>query len=127
DHFEQLPGGIFNKGFIRAYARVLGMDEDQVIADYLAATGTAAADKDSKPGADTQDFQVQAMAGDDAAAGLPWGAFAVVLLIAAIAFAAWGIYSREKKKTPVRPASAVQPAPISTAPSSSVISAGLGS
>src|SRR5579863_9511193 len=38
EQFDQLPGGIFNKGFIRAYARCLGMDEDQAIADYLAAT-----------------------------------------------------------------------------------------
>jgi len=27
EHFDQLPGGIFNKGFIRAYARFLGLDE----------------------------------------------------------------------------------------------------
>src|SRR5271157_4578057 len=40
ERLDQLPGGIFNKGFIRAYARCLGMDEDQAIADYLAATTT---------------------------------------------------------------------------------------
>jgi cytoskeleton protein RodZ len=39
EHFEQLPGGIFNKGFIRAYARCVGLDEDQIIADYLMASG----------------------------------------------------------------------------------------
>src|SRR5579864_9844414 len=37
EHFDQLPGGIFNKGFIRAYARCVGLDEEQAIADYLAA------------------------------------------------------------------------------------------
>jgi cytoskeletal protein RodZ len=37
--FEQLPGGIFNKGFIRAYARCVGLDEDQTIADFLIASG----------------------------------------------------------------------------------------
>src|ERR1700746_3017458 len=36
DKFEQLPGGIFNKGFVRAYARHLGIDEEQAISDYLA-------------------------------------------------------------------------------------------
>ena len=41
DHFDQLPGGIFNKGFVRAYARHLGMDEEQAITDYLAATGAS--------------------------------------------------------------------------------------
>jgi len=38
DHFDQLPGGVFNKGFVRAYARFLGIDEDQAVADYSAAS-----------------------------------------------------------------------------------------
>jgi cytoskeleton protein RodZ len=38
EHFEQLPGGVFNKGFVRAYARFLGIDEDQAVADYSAAS-----------------------------------------------------------------------------------------
>src|SRR6266566_7317506 len=38
EHFEQLPGGIFSKGFVRAYARHLGIDEEQAVADYLSAT-----------------------------------------------------------------------------------------
>jgi cytoskeleton protein RodZ len=37
ENFSQLPGGIFNKGFVRAYAKYLGVDEEQAVADYLAA------------------------------------------------------------------------------------------
>ena len=37
EDFDALPGGIFNKGFVRAYARFLGLDEDQAVADYVAA------------------------------------------------------------------------------------------
>ncbi len=37
EHFDQLPGGVFNKGFVRAYARFLGIDEDQAVADYSTA------------------------------------------------------------------------------------------
>ncbi len=37
EHFDQLPGGVFNKGFVRAYAHFLGIDEDQAVADYSAA------------------------------------------------------------------------------------------
>src|SRR5580700_4460254 len=37
EHFDQLPGGVFNKGFVRAYARLVGLDEEEAIADYLAA------------------------------------------------------------------------------------------
>lgn len=38
EHFDQLPGGIFNKGFVRAYARYLGLDEEQAVNDFLAAS-----------------------------------------------------------------------------------------
>ena len=38
EQFDLLPGGIFNKGYVRAYARHLGIDEEQAVADYLKAT-----------------------------------------------------------------------------------------
>src|SRR5271155_3741441 len=38
EHFDQLPGGVFNKGFVRAYARQVGLDEQEAVADYLAAS-----------------------------------------------------------------------------------------
>jgi len=37
EHFDQLPGGVFNKGFVRAYARLIGLDEEEAVTDYLAA------------------------------------------------------------------------------------------
>jgi cytoskeletal protein RodZ len=37
EHFDQLPGGVFNKGFVRAYARQVGLDEEETVGDYLAA------------------------------------------------------------------------------------------
>jgi helix-turn-helix protein/uncharacterized protein DUF4115 len=37
EHFDQLPGGVFNKGFVRAYARQVGLNEEEAVADYLAA------------------------------------------------------------------------------------------
>src|SRR6266567_3952513 len=36
EHFDQLPGGIFNKGFIRAYAKHLGLNDEEAVTDYLA-------------------------------------------------------------------------------------------
>ena len=39
ERFGQLPGGIFNKGFVRAYAKYLGLDEEQAVSDYLVASG----------------------------------------------------------------------------------------
>src|SRR5262245_61185298 len=40
EKLDQLPGGIFNRGFVRAYARYLGIDEEQAVADYMAAENT---------------------------------------------------------------------------------------
>jgi len=44
EHFDLLPGGIFNKGFVRAYAKYLGLNEDEAVADYLLAAGDASLD-----------------------------------------------------------------------------------
>jgi len=33
--FEQLPGGVFNKGFIRAYAKFIGLDAETLVNLYL--------------------------------------------------------------------------------------------
>jgi hypothetical protein len=37
EHFDQLPGGVFNKGFVRAYARQVGLDAEEAVSDYLTA------------------------------------------------------------------------------------------
>ncbi|MGA8621864.1 MAG: RodZ domain-containing protein [Candidatus Sulfotelmatobacter sp.] len=37
ENFDQLPGGVFNKGFVRAYARQVGLNEEEAISDYLSA------------------------------------------------------------------------------------------
>jgi|YelNatPaOPRAMG01_1025707.scaffolds.fasta_scaffold22330_2 cytoskeleton protein RodZ len=34
EEFSRLPGGIFNRSFVRAYARYLGLDEDPLLAEY---------------------------------------------------------------------------------------------
>lgn len=35
--FEQLPGGVFNKGIVRSYARVVGLDEEFWVRRYMEA------------------------------------------------------------------------------------------
>src|ERR1041384_6829761 len=34
DDYRRLPGGIFNRSFIRAYAKFVGMDEHAALEDY---------------------------------------------------------------------------------------------
>lgn len=34
DNYKPLPGGIFNKGFVKSYARFIGVDEQEALQDY---------------------------------------------------------------------------------------------
>jgi cytoskeleton protein RodZ len=49
EHFDQLPGGVFNKGFVRAYAHFLGIDEERAVADYAAASNEQPEPEDKFP------------------------------------------------------------------------------
>jgi cytoskeleton protein RodZ len=113
EHFDQLPGGIFNKGFIRAYARTLGMDEEQVIAEYLAATGATPpgitsenvpnnnSDQVSSPELRAQ-LQARTQEENPRAASIPWGMLAVALIVIALGFVAWDFYTRQSQKGTAR-------------------------
>ena len=48
--YKPLPGGIFNKGFVKSYAKFIGVDEHEALADYarLAAETEAASDQPFK-------------------------------------------------------------------------------
>jgi prepilin-type processing-associated H-X9-DG protein len=38
EQWEKLPGGVFNRGFIRAIAHYLGLDEDNLVSEYALQT-----------------------------------------------------------------------------------------
>ncbi len=114
DKFNQLPGGIFNKGFVRAYSRCVGLDEDQTVADYLQASGDAhlaSVELESSESGSHEDSareneenlgRLEASA-DAPARQLPWGAFAAVLLLVALALSLWSRRQREQPKPSVPP------------------------
>lgn len=108
EHFDQLPGGVFNKGFVRAYARHLGVDEDQAVADYLEAIGETQPGKG--PESAPASFPLQVQEERRTEVRIPWGGFAIALLLVAIGFAVWGFRSRRQKnddqQTRPHPASA---------------------
>jgi cytoskeleton protein RodZ len=39
DDFRHLPGGVFNKGFVRAYAQFIGIDPETMVNAYLEEDG----------------------------------------------------------------------------------------
>ena len=116
DRFDQLPGGIFNKGFVRAYARHLGMDENQAIADFVAATEPVLPEPpppDAPVLAALAERVPEAKKKSRGDGGIPWGIFAIVLLVLACGFALWGFHSREKPAAP----SIEVPGPVKPDPS----------
>ena len=42
EDWDKLPGGVFNRGFVRAIARFLGLDEEKLLAEYDLARGDQA-------------------------------------------------------------------------------------
>src|ERR1041384_1386138 len=40
DNYKPLPGGVFNKGFIKAYAKYVGIDEQEALNDYASLVST---------------------------------------------------------------------------------------
>ena len=98
--FDKLPGGIFNKGFVRAYARYLGLDEEQAVADYLAALSEAqAAGKATRqePGgnaaAPERNIFIPEVE-DSQPLRLPLGPIAVVVVVAVLLFSGWRYYTQ---------------------------------
>ena len=93
EHFELLPGGIFNKGFVRAYAKYLGLNEDEAVADYLAAAGESSPDprviaeqnagRIDRTGGDTGDHQ---------RVGFPIVPVLILLLVIAAGAGGWHLY-----------------------------------
>jgi len=117
DKFSQLPGGIFNKGFVRAYARTVGLDEDQTVADYLQASGDAplvnpetmgregGREGDSRDGVRETEARINRLEAisDNPSRPLPWGVFAVVLLAIALGLSLWSHRRREQEKLAEQP------------------------
>jgi cytoskeleton protein RodZ len=118
EHFDQLPGGIFNKGFVRAYARHLGLDEEQTIADYMAATGAPPPVVEEVfpiqvPQRDTPVERALRSARIEPPKEIPWGVLAVLLLVVALGFASWTYFHRPGESKHEAAPVASQPAPTS--------------
>jgi cytoskeletal protein RodZ len=75
EEWEKLPGGVFNRGFVRAIARYLGLDEENLLSEYDLAYG------EQKP--------VESRLIEEPIPSPPKWAFVVAML--GILLVAWGI------------------------------------
>src|SRR3974390_3620972 len=114
EHFELLPGGIFNKGFVRAYAKYLGLSEDELVADYLQAAGESTpdprliADQNSSP-----IDRSEGDAGNSRMGGFPIIPVLLLLVVIAAGAGGWHLYQERmierRAKQKVAQGAAVSP------------------
>ena len=118
--FDKLPGGIFNKGFVRAYARYLGIDDEQAVADYEKAAGIS----ESREGLDPENLKKLESAWKPEKQNIlsspvfrvPWAPILSLVLLVGVIFAAWhyrrpAIVSYQQWQARRHPQVQAQPAP----------------
>jgi cytoskeleton protein RodZ len=99
EQWSQLPGGVFNRGFVRSVAHHLGLDEEALLAEYTLATGDAPASTGSSfRNAVTRNTSVRNPSMrdpmDENNRGPLVTGILIVVLIAAIGFGAWYVWHR---------------------------------
>ena len=112
EKFDLLPGGIFNKGFIRSYAKFLGIDEEQAVADYVAATGPEEPINNLPQIADVPERPARQL---DEEGTISWTTIVVLVLVVAIGYGGWTYHNHRKAEKESSTATAPV-APISTPP-----------
>ena len=125
DHFDVLPAPVFARGFLREYSKIVGLDADEVVNNYLAAQqpgdGSAeiAEEETGRPKGQPRDWGY----------GLLFTLAVVVLLGLAAVLAFWAERRRENSPPPATPlapppvvvtvpppATAVTPPPTANSP-----------
>jgi len=103
EHFDQLPGGIFNKGFVRAYAKFLGIDEDQAVADYMTATnevGTSTSTQLAALAEQVEQHRAAKEANDPGSGntGAMVAAILVIVIVCGIGFGGYKMWQARKQQ-----------------------------
>jgi cytoskeletal protein RodZ len=89
EEWDRLPGGVFNRGFVRGVSRYLGLDEEGMVAEYVTAVNEG---KDTTPGWAAKPEPQKA-----AIDWRPWvGAAAVLVLLIAAGWFGWRFHSARR-------------------------------
>ncbi len=117
EQFDLLPGGIFNKSYVRAYAKCVGMNEDEAVAEYLEAAQEPA--PDTKVIAHQHAFHSERR---PERSGFPILPVLILLVVAIGAAGGWQVYhnhQREREQlAATKPAETPAVAPTTSAPDS---------
>jgi cytoskeleton protein RodZ len=91
DDYRTLPGGIFNKGFVKSYAKYVGIDEQEALQDYSHLI--ASQQGEGAPSEEPKTYRPEVLT-DDRASGsmIPTIIFAVIIL----GLMSWGLIALVK-------------------------------
>ena len=100
EHFDILPGGVFNKSMVREYARVVGLDQEEWVKRYLSAHKSTATVTDGdgwmRFAENASKARSEAGAGNRSDQKLRWTGIGVLLLL--VAGLSWFVWSYVHKK-----------------------------
>jgi cytoskeleton protein RodZ len=104
EDFDSLPGGVFNRGFVRAYARFVGINEEQAVADYNAVR--------TEPEMVPDQFPLEVHVKPDRELNPKRSPLPLILSVAALVAFIVVVWARSRSHQP-EPAKAAAPAPSS--------------
>ncbi len=123
DRFEVLPAPVFTRGFLREYARVVGLDADEVVNLYLVAAGEQERERAAVPPEEPRPLTPRPAArGSGGPSALGYGLLlvaAVALFLGVAALLSWWAERRSgttSDPAPVSPPAAVHEAPAPARP-----------
>jgi transcriptional regulator with XRE-family HTH domain len=107
EKFDTMPGGIFNRGFVRAYAKHLGLDDDQVVADYREAAGETVPTPEAPTVPVLSNVREKApvvekppivppVRPQTPSAQVPWAAVIGLIILGTVLLALWSYHSRRR-------------------------------
>lgn len=110
DDYRTLPGGIFNKGFVKSYAKYVGIEEQEALQDYASLVAT----QEGVSSDDPKTYKPEVLTDDRTSSSmLPTIIFAAVIL----GLMSWGIFALVNyiQNQPSKPAANTNTANTNTA------------
>ena len=120
DQFDQLPGGVFAKSFVRQYARVLALDEEELAAEVQKAIQTETAVPSFAAAPQEPAFKVPKLTqwesggSSSTSSALPSLAMVVAVMLVCSGIYAW--WQRSRRPAPPAPRPAAHATASSTVP-----------
>jgi cytoskeleton protein RodZ len=111
EHWDRLPGGVFNRGFVRTTAQFLGLDPEAMLAEYTLATTDATRPAPPVYIHSQSSWTPRTASSPSDRRWLIWVALIAIVAVAAGGYFGWRHYRALRRNRAADAALAVAPAP----------------